>query len=153
MIRNLLKVIIVLLFIVPLFTAQPKKAHAQIFTTDKLITVDIGKQTLFAWEGGRIINQTPVSTGLYYTPTVKGVFSIRWKLPQQDMRGNSKWYGPYNLKKVPNVMYFYQDYAIHGAYWHNNFGRKASHGCVNVPVSFSQWLFDWAPAGTKVYIY
>ena len=69
------------------------------------------------------------------------------------MRGGSVYYGKYEYKNVPNVMYFYQGYAIHGAYWHNAFGRPASHGCVNVPVPFSQWIYDWAGVGTRVEIF
>lgn len=130
-----------------------KSAHAEVYTTEKLITVDIGKQMLFAWEGGRIINQSPVSTGMYYTPTVKGEFRIYRKYDKQDMKGSYPPYESYFLKDVPNVMYFYQAYAIHGAYWHNRFGTKVSHGCVNTPVTFSKWLYDWAPLGTRVYVF
>ena len=48
-------------------------------------------------------------------------------------------------------MYFdYDAEALHGAYWHNNFGTPMSHGCVNLPLDFATWLFDWAPLGTLV---
>lgn len=128
-------------------------ASAEIYTTDKLITVDTGKQMLYAWEGGQIINQSPVSTGMRYTPTVKGQFRIWHKRALQNMKGSYPPYEPYFLKDVPNVMFFYKDYAIHGAYWHNKFGYRVSHGCVNTPVEFSKWLFDWAPMGTQVYVF
>lgn len=144
-----------LLFFATLFLISPfvNLANAQVYTTGKLITVDTGKRMLYVWDGGHIINQTPVTIGLPYTPTVKGVFHTYWKLDKQDMRGDSKWYGPYNIKDVPNVMYFYQDYALHGAYWRTSFGNQGSHGCVNEPVAFSKWLYDWAPVGTTVYIF
>jgi len=129
------------------------KANAQVYTTDKLITVDVGKSMLYAWEGGRIVNQSPVATGLYYTPTVKGHYNIYRKVSMQDMKGNYPPYEPYFIKNVPNVMYFYGAYAIHGAYWHNHFYGRYTHGCVNTPVEFSKWLFDWAPQGTGVYIF
>lgn len=135
------------------FLFLPATADAQIITDKKLITVDRGKQMLYAWEGGRIINQTPVSTGMYYTPTVKGSFKIYRKIPLQDMRGSFPPYPPYYTKNVPNVMYFYGAYAIHGTYWHNSFGSRASHGCVNVPVTFSKWLYDWADMGTRVEVF
>jgi lipoprotein-anchoring transpeptidase ErfK/SrfK len=141
------------LFIAITFLFLPSSVSAQIYTTDKMITVDRGKQMLYAWEGGRIINQTPVSTGMYYTPTIKGSFSIRRKVPMQDMKGSYPPYPPYHIKNVPNVMYFYGAYAIHGTYWHNSFGYRASHGCVNVPVAFSQWLYNWADMGTRVEVF
>lgn len=108
---------------------------------------------IYAWDGGHVVNESPVSTGLYYTPTVRGMFSIYKKYDLQDMKGRYLPYESYYLRNVPNVMYFYQAYAIHGAYWHNRFGSKYSHGCVNEPVAFSKWLYDWAPIGTKVYVY
>lgn len=131
---------------------------AEINTTDKLITVDIGKQMLYAWEGGKIQYQTKVSTGMRLTPTVKGSFQILSKIPLADMRGPSPYKnlypkGKYFLKNVPNVMYFYQGYAIHGAYWHHSFGRVASHGCVNVPLEAAAWLFNWANIGTQVEVF
>lgn len=140
-------------FILSLFFLIVPISHAQILTTEKLITVDIANQTLNAWENGAIINSTKVSTGRYYTPTVRGSFRIQRKIPLQDMRGNYPPYPAYYTKNVPNVMYFYGAYAIHGTYWHSSFGMPMSHGCVNVPVEFSKWIYDWAPAGTRVEVY
>jgi len=141
-----------LFFAVFLFV-NPSSAHAEITTSGKLITVDIGKQMLYAWDGGKIVYQTPVSTGMYYTPTVKGSFKIYKKYALQDMKGHYLPYEPYSIKNVPNVMYFYQAYAIHGAYWHNHFGSVYTHGCVNVPVPASQWLFAFADTGTRVEVF
>ncbi len=141
-------------FALVLFLLLPTQVKAaDLITTDKLITVDTGKQMLYAWEGGKIQFQTAVSTGMYYTPTVKGTFKIYKKYPLQDMKGHYPPYEPYNIKNVPNVMYFYQAYAIHGAYWHNMFGTKYTHGCVNVPVPASQWLYNWANEGTRVVVF
>jgi len=54
---------------------------------------------------------------------------------------------------VPWVMYFHNSgNAIHGAYWHNNFGAPMSHGCVNLPLDVAEFLFGWAPEGTPVTI-
>ena len=61
--------------------------------------------------------------------------------------------GYYDLPGVPYVMYFSEDgSAIHGAYWHNNFGRHHSHGCVNLSVPDSEKLYQWAESGTNVII-
>ncbi len=138
-----------------LFFFIPTSVQAsEIYTTEKLITVDTGKQMLYAWEGGRIVYQTPVSTGLPKSPTIRGNFRIYLKYPvQATMRGWSPYSGTYNLKNVPNVMYFSGNYAIHGAYWHNSFGRRMSNGCVNVPLAAAAWLFDFAPHGTQVVVF
>lgn len=147
------KLIAVLLLLFASVLVVPSVNAQEIITTDKLITVDIGKQMVYAWEGGKIVYQTPASTGMYYTPTIRGTFRIRTKIPLQDMKGSYPPYPPYSIKNVPNVMYFYGAYAIHGAYWHNKFGSRVTHGCVNVPVAASQWLFDWAQQGTRVVVF
>lgn len=139
-------------FVVLLSSALSISAQ-EIATTEKLITVDIGSQMLYAWENGEIINSTPVSTGLTQTPTVTGTFQTYAKLPVQRMRGYSLVNGYYDHPGVTDVMYFYQGYAIHGAYWHNNFGARMSNGCVNVPLDFADWLYNWAPVGTQVVIF
>ena len=142
---------LILLFFVLLL---PPKLHAQdIFTTDKLITIDLGKQRLFAWEGGKILQEFKVSTGMRYTPTVKGSFKIRSKIEKQNMKGSYPPYEPYFLKDVPNVMFFYGAYAIHGTYWHHRFGSRASHGCVNLSVADAKWVYDWAKTGTRVEVF
>lgn len=147
-------IIFLLTFLSFLLFVPVKNVHAADITTDgKLITVDLTKQMLYAWEGGKIIYETKVSSGLPKKPTVKGSFKIRTKVAKQTMKGQSKEYGKYMYKNVPNVMYFYQDYAIHGAYWHNRFGRPNSHGCVNVPVEASGWLYAWAEKGTRVEVF
>ena len=148
--KRILVFLLTILFALSFFV---NSANAQVYTTEKLITVDTGSQTLYAWENGQIINKSRVSTGMRYTPTVKGDFRIWYKNPVQNMKGNYPPYEPYFLKNVPNVMYFSGDYAIHGTYWHNKFGSRASHGCVNAPVEFSKWLYDWAPKGTRVIVF
>jgi lipoprotein-anchoring transpeptidase ErfK/SrfK len=59
--------------------------------------------------------------------------------------------GPdYFLPDVPYTMYFYQGYAIHGTYWHANFGRPMSHGCVNLPPDEARWFYEFSTVGTPV---
>lgn len=50
-------------------------------------------------------------------------------------------------------MYYDGGYAIHGAYWHHNFGTPVSHGCINVAVDHAEWLYNWASIGTSVVIH
>ena len=89
-----------------------------------------------------------MSAGLANTPTVAGQFRIQTKLVSTRMRGPG-----YDLPNVPYTMYFYRGYAIHGTYWHNNFGHPMSHGCVNLRTADAAWLFDWASIGTLVVSY
>lgn len=116
---------------------------------EKWIDVDLTTQTLTAYEGKTVVLRTAVSTGRADHPTVVGTFRTYIKYPKQRMVGG---HGEdrYDLPNVPDVMYFYRDYALHGTYWHTNFGTPMSAGCVNVPLEEAAWLYDWAPLGTKV---
>jgi len=148
-----MKRLLVLLLSISFFFFANNSYAEGIYTTEKMITVDTGSQRLYAWEGGQIQNEFIVSTGMRYTPTIKGSFKIQRKVPLQDMRGYYPPYEPYFIKDVPNVMYFYGAYAIHGTHWHNKFGYRASHGCVNLKLADAQWLFDWAQIGTRVEVF
>ena len=122
-------------------------------TSAKLITVDTTKQRMYIWEGGQQIRKIIVSTGMYYTPTIKGTFNILKKVDLQDMSGYFPPYRPYYIKDVPYVMYFYGAYAIHGTNWHTKFGTRYSHGCVNLSVPDAQWLYSWADVGTRIDVF
>jgi LysM repeat protein len=112
------------------------------------IEVNLSAQTLNAWEGDTLVMSTNISSGLPATPTVTGRFRVGNKYAAQHMSGPG-----YSLPNVPWVMYFYGAYAIHGAYWHNNFGAPMSHGCVNMRPGEAEMLYNWAPAGTEVYVH
>ena len=129
-------------------TGSEAAAGIQAPTERKWIDVNVTTQTLNAYEGDRLVFTATVSTGLPRTPTVLGRFRIRTKLRSQTM------YGPgYYLPDVPYVMYFYGAYAIHGTYWHNNFGQPMSRGCVNMRIEDAKWLYEWAPLGTLVVVH
>jgi lipoprotein-anchoring transpeptidase ErfK/SrfK len=114
---------------------------------ERWLQVDLSSQRLIAWEGDTPVYAVIVSTGKPSTPTVTGVFTIQSKHRLARMRG-----ADYDVPDVPWTMYFYRGYAIHGAYWHHNFGTPVSHGCVNVAVDHAQWLFNWADLGTPVVV-
>ncbi len=118
----------------------------------KWIDVNLSEQRLVAYEGSTVVFSSLVSTGVARHPTVTGTFNIYLKYTSQAMTGGtgSEYY---YLPGVPYVMYFYESYAIHGAYWHNNFGRVMSHGCVNMPVEASRFMYNWAPMGTPVKVH
>ncbi|MFO7635334.1 MAG: LysM peptidoglycan-binding domain-containing protein [Caldilinea sp.] len=114
-------------------------------TEDKWISIDLDYQRAYAWEGNKLIKRFAISSGKAKTPTVTGVFRTWAKVSSQTMQGGSRAAGDYyNLPNVQWVQYFYRDYAMHGAYWHNKFGTPTSHGCVNLTNSDAKWLFDWA---------
>jgi lipoprotein-anchoring transpeptidase ErfK/SrfK len=122
---------------------------------DKEVVVSLGAQRLWAYEGEQPILATFVSTGTAETPEVAtpvGQFRVLVKLPMETMTGTVNG-EPYQVEDVPYVMYFTDEgHALHGTYWHNNFGAPMSHGCVNLPMDVAEWMYRWAPEGTAVTI-
>ncbi len=115
-----------------------------------------------------MITSSLVSTGVSPNDTSRGVFRVRLKYPIQDMQGFTDGTGeviavgdatatggiPYQVQDVPDVMYFTMNAeALHGTYWHSNFGTPMSHGCVNLPLDVAAFLYGWAPLGTEVWVY
>ena len=101
-------------------------------------------QTLYAHEGDRIVYTFLVSGGKW-APTPRGEFRIWSKYRYSTMIGGSTERGDYyNLPNVPFTMYFWGGVALHGTYWHNNFGKPMSHGCVNIAIPDAEKLFYWA---------
>ncbi len=116
------------------------------------IDVDLSTQLLTAYEGNTPIYSSYISSGTSETPTITGQYRTYVKYETQDMNGYLIGYD-YYLPDVPYVMYFYGNFAIHGAYWHNSFGVPTSHGCINVNPVDAGWLYDWAPVGTTVNVH
>jgi lipoprotein-anchoring transpeptidase ErfK/SrfK len=139
------KILISLLFWIVIFI-KPTLAY------DKKIQVDLSTQTIFAYQDNKLIYQFPISSGRWY-PTPTGTFKPWAKIPSTRMTGGNPAIGTYyNLPGVPYVVYFYQGYAIHGAYWHNNFGHPMSHGCINVAVNNAALLYKFIDYDTPITI-
>jgi hypothetical protein len=121
----------------------------------KEIVVSKSQASMWAYEDGQVVISSLVSIGVGNVPetvTPTGYFSILTKYDVQTMEGTIS-DQHYKVEDVPNVMYFdNHGNALHGTYWHNNFGYPMSHGCVNLPLDVAAWLYAWAPVGTPVTI-
>ncbi len=115
---------------------------AQTSSGEKHIYVDLGTQTLYAYQGQTLILKTLVASGKWGRTPV-GNFHVWEKLRATRMSGGEG-SDAYDLPNVPYVMYFYHDFGLHGAYWHDNFGHPMSHGCVNLRAVDAKILFEWA---------
>ena len=121
------------------------------------VAVDLYEQTLVAYEEDRMVYATLVSSGLPDWSTNEGLFHIWARLQNDYMTGAEGASDFYYLENVPYVMYFDGDISLHGTYWHDGFGYRHSHGCVNLSITDAKWLFDWtnseAFAEAPVYVY
>jgi lipoprotein-anchoring transpeptidase ErfK/SrfK len=120
--------------------------------TGKWIEVDLSQQRLTLWLDDEMVNSWLISSGKAATPTEIGEGRIYKKYPMQTMTGtiNGEYYYVPNIKWV---MYFNGGEAIHGTYWHSNFGHPMSHGCINMTEAAAKIVYDFAPVGTKVIVH
>jgi hypothetical protein len=131
-----------------LFAVNPGSGNGAI-----RIDINLRTQYMIVYQGNNVLSRTYVSTGRRGFDTPPGTFYINRKVKVKDMSGvlGGEYY---HVRNVPDVMYFTnRGHAIHGAYWHNNFGYVMSHGCVNLPLGFATWLYNITPIGTKVTIH
>jgi hypothetical protein len=117
------------------------------------VVVSISAQTMWAYEEGEMVMSSLVSTGTAEVPettTPVGHHAVIAKFDAQTMEGTIS--GEfYRVEDVPYVMYFDNNgNAIHGTYWHSNFGAPMSHGCINLPMDIAAWMYGWADVGTAV---
>ncbi|HEY2409572.1 MAG TPA: L,D-transpeptidase [Polyangiaceae bacterium] len=124
----------------------------------KWVDISIREQSLVAYVGRRAVYATLVSTGRgglgphgdapdsefeRLQATVRGTFMIYQKDVSSTMDGDEDQSDSFNLRDVPFVQYFHKGFALHGTYWHDEFGKVRSHGCVNLAPLDAAWLFEW----------
>ncbi len=136
--------------LIPLAELAPLSPHV----SDKRILVDTTAQTLTAFENGRAVFTTRISSGGKFTDsktgavkdfrTPLGEYRIYKKRPSRHMAaGDGAADDAYDLPGVPWVSYFNGGIALHGTYWHNDFGRPWSHGCINLLPQDAKWFYRW----------
>jgi lipoprotein-anchoring transpeptidase ErfK/SrfK len=115
---------------------------------DKWVHVSINQGALTAYEGDEAVFAAAISPGMsganpggeHRTPP--GRYRISSKHLTSDMSGPLAG-GSYRTRAVPWVAYYDGGYALHGAWWHDRFGRPRSHGCINLTPADARWLFGW----------
>jgi hypothetical protein len=129
----------------------PRDSYPSFATGDrKWIDISIKQQSLVAYSGKTPVYATLISSGRAglgdpdeTESTPRGTFMIYQKEVASTMDGDEDKGDSYNLRDVPFVQYFHKGYALHGAYWHDDFGKVRSHGCVNLAPLDAAWLFEW----------
>ncbi|MCC6554346.1 MAG: L,D-transpeptidase family protein [Polyangiaceae bacterium] len=130
---------------------EPGPPPADLAPGEKWVDVNLTRKTLVAMAGDKPVYAALVSPGRRSKnkkknhPTKPGVFRIREKHVAVTMDGDGTVAGdlPYSIEDVPYVAYYDGSYALHGAFWHNNFGREMSHGCVNLSPLDAKKIFFW----------
>jgi hypothetical protein len=112
---------------------------------ERWIDVDLDSQILVAYEGELPVYATMISSGSKETPTETGEYRMWLKESEADMNGlNGE--DPYSVATVPWTQFFSPEkgLALHTAYWHDQFGTRRSHGCINLAPRDARWLYFWS---------
>jgi len=130
---------------------RPSKVKGRWFS------IDLYEQVLIAYEDDTPVFATLISSGLEDWPTNEGLFNVYTRQVNGHMSGAEGQADFYSLENVPYVMYYDQAISLHGTYWHDGFGYRHSHGCVNMSITDAHWAFNWSADGGYdepfVYVY
>ncbi len=134
-----------------------KKVPPGLKPCEKWIEINISMQTLVAYEGEEPVYVAPISSGDKKYPTRYGIFRVWAKKAISDMTSGMGASERYSVDDVPWAMFFYLGQALHGAYWHGDFGNRRSHGCVNLTPVDAKWIYEWMepavpPGWLEVYV-
>lgn len=124
--------------------ASRRPRPERVLPEEKWIHVDLNEQVLTAYEGDRWVFAALVSTGIDDWETPRGLSRV-WLKSRHGLMDRTTPPDRYHVEEVPDAQYFKGNIALHGAAWHDKFGRRASHGCVNLTPWDARWLFEWAP--------
>ena len=133
---------------------------------DKRIEINLTEQRLTAYEGEEVVLSARVSTGAVFGSadgesrdfrTPAGNYRVLRKRASRHMEGGTPGIDYFDLPGIPWVTYFtWRGIALHGTYWHNDYGRQRSHGCVNLTPEHARWLYLWTdppvPASEEVLV-
>ena len=133
---------------------------------DRWLAVDLSEQVLVGFWQDEPQFATLVSSGSEGHDTPMGVYEVWARLELDSMSGFTGAPDAYGLESVPWVLYYFESIGFHGTYWHDGFGAPLSHGCVNLSVSDSAFVYRWTVDGigafgtdgveeidTQVYVY
>ncbi len=123
--------------------------------TNKRIEISLKTQTITAYENDALVQSSKIASGFGVNRTPSGKHRILFKNPTARMIGGEG-QDAYDLPGVAFPTFFtWKGVAIHGTYWHNDYGRPRSHGCVNVPSLVARWFWRWtapvAPYENAIY--
>lgn len=119
--------------------------------TCRFIYVNLTEQTLTVFDKCKLVFATLVSSGAN-SWTFEGRFAILTKFDYSTIMPPPTSTSEYYIQGVPYFMTYTGNFGFHGAYWHDNFGTAASHGCINLSPADAKWLYDWAWLGERVII-
>jgi len=131
---------------------RPLNPHVPL--EQKRIEINLAGQMVICYQGEQPVFFTRCASGAVFHyddgsaedfSTPKGEHAVLLKQPSRHMKGGIEGEDDYfDLPGVPwNIFFTYSGIAIHGTYWHNDYGVQRSHGCVNVSPQAARWIYRW----------
>ncbi|MBS1249746.1 MAG: hypothetical protein MAG431_01330 [Chloroflexi bacterium] len=132
--------------IIPSVELALKSPHVPAFAKRIEVRTDLQVVIAYEWNKPVFITRTATgarfSTGEFSTPP--GRHLTNYKRPSRHMAAGNLAYNGYDLPGVPWTIYITKKgVALHGTYWHNDFGKPRSHGCINLTSKASKWFYLW----------
>jgi lipoprotein-anchoring transpeptidase ErfK/SrfK len=113
----------------------------------KRIQVRLPEQLVIAYEDRNPVFMARASTGYEWHghwSTPIGMHITNFKRATRHMAAGDLASDGYDLPGVPWVSYLTETgVSFHGTYWHNDFGRPHSHGCINLTPEAAKWVYRW----------
>lgn len=129
--------------------AVPRKSLPKQINPNPLnrwVIVKISEQRVYFYQDGKVVRTNLVSTGLPGHDTNLGTWKVWRRVANERMVGDG-----YDLSGVLYTQYFDPEMeALHYAWWHNNWGHKMSHGCVNMDLATSKFAWNFGFIGMTV---
>jgi len=133
-------------YVTPMEQPQPPKTFIipeGVALGQNWIDVDLTKKVLTLFNFDKPVFATYISSGRDGNETETGTFHVWYKLKKAEMKGGPPLHSyRYHLKNIPWTMYYNNDYAMHGTYWHDKFGSPQSAGCTNLTRGDAKYVFD-----------
>jgi hypothetical protein len=124
--------------------ARERQRPGRVPAGERWAHVNLAEQTFVAYEGDTPVFATLVSTGKPGYTTPAGLWRTQRKYLTRTMRGGNEIKGVYDVEEVPWALYYNRGWAVHGAYWHEEFGNVRSHGCTNLAPADARWVYYWS---------
>ncbi len=122
----------------------PRPRPGDVGPDDFWMDVDLKQQTFSAYEGDDLVYAGLISSGLSRWPTRVGLNPVWERRELTPMEGGVEGDDYYYIDDVPHNLFYDGEIALHGAFWHDDFGRPKSHGCVNMAPYTAEWVYNWS---------
>ena len=121
---------------------------------ERWVDIDTSKQRADFYVGSNLVYAALISSGIAATYTTPGSWNIFRRIRDERMIGDDGYGDPYDFSNVYFTQYFTWSWiGLHYCYWHDNFGTRQSHGCINMRLDDARWAWHFCSLDTKVVVH